>query len=195
MHKIYFNMVLKVVLHDIPVHTAQADLWLIFVIKGCIYYSKKQGNIKDMYFVMVLAFKKYVIIFSLFAKCLLSKQQIWVYWCFELSSGAIFDNVLHWAHLTFLVILNIGQIFVCQLQFLLFPPIPSEILSLLLCLMTLPVVSFCYDTLYQTASKSCKIQAYIAYQKGPSSIAFDRFFQIATLQIKTFLSDKAKKLT
>ena len=61
--------------------------------------------------------------------------------------------------------------------------------------MTLPVVSFCYDTLYQTASKSCKIQAYIAYQKGPSSIAFDRFFQIATLQIKTFLSDKAKKLT
>ena len=60
--------------------------------------------------------------------------------------------------------------------------------------MTLPV-AFCYDTLYQTASKSCKIQAYIAYQKGPSSIAFDRFFQIATLQIKTFLSDKARKLT
>ena len=50
--------------------------------------------------------------------------------------------------------------------------------------------SFCYDTLYQTASKSCKIQAYIAYQKEPTSIAFDRFFQI-----KTFLSDKAKKLT
>ena len=45
-----------------------------------------------------------------------------------------------------------------------------------LCIMTLPVVSFCCDTLYQTASKSCKIQAYIAYQKGPSSIAFDRFF-------------------
>ena len=61
--------------------------------------------------------------------------------------------------------------------------------------MTLPV-AFCYDTLYQTASKSCKIQAYIAHQKGPSSIAFDRFFfQIATLQIKTFLSDKARKLT
>ena len=32
-------------------------------------------------------------------------------------------------------------------------------------------------------------------KKGPSSIAFDRFFQIATLQIKTLLSDQAKKLT
>ena len=62
--------------------------------------------------------------------------------------------------------------------------------------MTLPVVSFCYDTLYQTASKSCKIQAYIAYQKGPSStIAFDRFFQIATLQKHFYQTKLNKKLT
>ena len=42
---------------------------------------------------------------------------------------------------------------------------------------------FCYDTLYQTASKFCKIQAYIAYQKGPTIVLhlIDFFFQIATL--------------